>query len=190
MLLGWRLGLGLSSFLELLFAPPVFQGSHFLFLVHITRVKSELRSYSSILREGCSEAQKGKIRNKTQKSRVKNQNDKSKRKDVVRGFSLLPGRDSTTPKGRTTVVLGILAMGLPRFARNHKGGEGLGAYLLAGRRWTPPLRLALLVQASPPQHQQTCASDNGCKQADPGQQHAHLVYGIGLPTHRELSVVV
>jgi len=102
----------------------VLQGSYFFLFVHITRVKSELWSYSSILREGCSEAQKGKIRNKTQKSRVKNQNDKSKRKDVVRGFSLLPGRDSTTPKGRITVVLGILAMGLTRFTRNHKGVKG------------------------------------------------------------------
>ena len=122
--LGWRLGLGLSLFLELLLALPMLQGGYLFLFVHVFYAKSELRSYSSILREGCSEAQKGKIRNKTQKSRVKNQNDKSKRRNVVRGFSLLPGRDSTTPKGRTTVVLGILAMGLTRFARNHKGAKG------------------------------------------------------------------
>ena len=165
------------------------QGGYLLLFVHITRVKSELRSYSSILRERCRRAPKGKIRNKTQKSRVKNQNDKSKRKDVVRGFSLLPGRDSTTPKGRTTVVLGMWQMSLLRFARNDKGAKGWVPTSWRGGG-EPPLRLALLVQASPPQHQQTGTSDNGCKQADPGQQHAHLVYGIGLPTHRELSVVV
>jgi hypothetical protein len=98
------------------------QGGYLFLFVHVFYAKSELRSYSSTLREGCSEAQKGKIQNKTQKSRVKNQNDKSKRKDVVRGFSLLPGRDSTTPKGRTTVVLGILAMGIDALrSQRHRG---------------------------------------------------------------------
>jgi hypothetical protein len=42
-----------------------------------------------------------------QKSKAKSQNDKSKWKSVVRGFSLVPGRDCTTLKGRTTIVLGI-----------------------------------------------------------------------------------
>jgi hypothetical protein len=42
-----------------------------------------------------------------QEAKAKNQNHKSKRKNVVRGFSLVPGRDCTTLKGRTTIVLGI-----------------------------------------------------------------------------------
>jgi hypothetical protein len=41
-----------------------------------------------------------------QKLKVKNKNDKSKPKDVVRGFSLVPGWDCTTLKGRTTIVFG------------------------------------------------------------------------------------
>jgi len=75
-----RGSLGLSLFLELLFALPMLQGSYFLLFVHVFYAKSELRSYSSTLREGHSGAQKGEIRDKTQKSKVKNQNDKSKQK--------------------------------------------------------------------------------------------------------------
>jgi hypothetical protein len=41
----------LSLFLELFLAPPVFQGGDLLFLVHFTRIKSELRGYSSMLRD-------------------------------------------------------------------------------------------------------------------------------------------
>ncbi len=42
-----------------------------------------------------------------QKSAVKNRNDKSRARDVVRGFSLVPGRDCPNLKGRTTIVFGI-----------------------------------------------------------------------------------
>jgi hypothetical protein len=42
-----------------------------------------------------------------QKLKVKDQNDNSKRKNVVRGFSLVPGQDRTTLKGRTTILFGI-----------------------------------------------------------------------------------
>jgi hypothetical protein len=45
-LLLWSLGLPL--FLELLLTPSMLQGSHFLFLVHLSRAKSKLRYYSSI----------------------------------------------------------------------------------------------------------------------------------------------
>jgi len=37
-----RWSLGFSLFLELLLAPPMLQGSHFLLLVHLSRTKSEL----------------------------------------------------------------------------------------------------------------------------------------------------
>jgi len=38
-------------------------------------------------------------------------------KNVVRGFSLVPGQDCTTLKGRTTIVFGILPTGLSRTFR-------------------------------------------------------------------------
>jgi hypothetical protein len=49
-LLLWSLlwSLGLPLFLELLLTPSMLQGSHFLFLVHLSRAKSKLRYYSSI----------------------------------------------------------------------------------------------------------------------------------------------
>jgi hypothetical protein len=49
---------------------------------------------------------------KNKKLKVKNQNDKPKRKNVVGGFSLVPGQDRTTLKGRTTIVSGISPTGL------------------------------------------------------------------------------
>ena len=78
MFLGWRLGLGLSLFLELLLALPMLQGSYLFLFVHVFYAKSELRSYSSTLREKCRRAPKGKIRSKIQKPKIKmtNQNEK------------------------------------------------------------------------------------------------------------------
>ena len=77
-----RWSLGLSLFLELLLALPVFQGSYLLLFVHISCAKSELRGYSSTLRDGYSGGQKGEIPNRIQKQRTKHQNDKSKRRRI------------------------------------------------------------------------------------------------------------
>jgi len=87
-LLLWSLlwSLGFHFFLELLPALAMLQGSHFLFLVHISRVKSRLRDYSSILHGKCRRAQKGKILNKNQKLKVKNKNDNSKCKNCRAGL--------------------------------------------------------------------------------------------------------
>jgi len=43
-----------------------------------------------------------------QKLKGKNQNDKLKCKNVVRGFSLVPGWYCTTLKSRTTTVFGLI----------------------------------------------------------------------------------
>ena len=92
----------------------MFQGGVFLLFVHIFYAKSELRSYSSTLRDGYSGDQKGEMPNRIQKPKIKmtSQNENG----VVRGFSLVPWRDCATLKGRTTVVLGIWLMRLPRRA--------------------------------------------------------------------------
>jgi hypothetical protein len=50
-----------------------------------------------------------------QRAKIKMTNQKANiSENVVRGFSLVPGQDRTTLKGRTAIVFGIKPTGLPR----------------------------------------------------------------------------
>ncbi|HCB51601.1 TPA: hypothetical protein DEP21_03430 [Patescibacteria group bacterium] len=53
-----------------------------------------------------------------QNSNCQHPNYKPWRKNGVRSFNLVPGRDCKALKGRTTIAFGIQPVRLPRFTRN------------------------------------------------------------------------
>jgi hypothetical protein len=62
---------------------------------------------------------KRKVKNRGSKIKMTNQNVKN----VVRGFSLVPGQARTTLKGRTTIRFGIDWVRLPRSRLPSLGGQ-------------------------------------------------------------------